>query len=128
MKMQKSAIFVEKNLKINKKYHKVRDHCHYTGVCRGTTHRICKLKYSRPIEITVIFHNGSNYDYHFIIKELPDESEGQLTCLRDNTEKYITFSVVIEKAVKRIVKTGEEIIKTISCKSKFIDSARFMAS
>ena len=31
MKMQKSLVFVKKNLKINMKYHKVRDDPHYTG-------------------------------------------------------------------------------------------------
>ena len=24
---------------------KVTDHCHYTGKCRGTAHRICNIKY-----------------------------------------------------------------------------------
>ena len=43
------------------------------------------------------FHNGYNYDYHFIINELTEESEKQLTCLGENTEKYITFTVPIEK-------------------------------
>ena len=38
-----------------------------------------------PKEITVAFHNGSNYDYHFIIKELTDQFEGQFTCLGENT-------------------------------------------
>ena len=27
----------------NKKYDKVRDHCHYTGKNRGTAHNICNL-------------------------------------------------------------------------------------
>ena len=35
MKMQKSDLFVKKKVKNKylkeKKYHKVRDHCHYTG-------------------------------------------------------------------------------------------------
>ena len=31
-----------------KKYHKVRDPCHYTGKYRGTGHSICNLKYSIP--------------------------------------------------------------------------------
>ena len=43
------------------------------------------------------FYNGSNYDYHFITKELAEEFEEQLTCLRENTEKYILISVPIEK-------------------------------
>ena len=28
----------------NKKYHKVRDHCHYTGKYRGAAHEICNLR------------------------------------------------------------------------------------
>ena len=37
---------------------------------KGTVHDICSLNYSLPKEITLVFHNESNYDYHFIIKEL----------------------------------------------------------
>ena len=81
----------------NKKCHKVRDHCHYTGKYRGATHDICNLRYKIPKEIPVVFHNGSTYDYHFIIKELAEEFEGEFECLGENTEKYITFSVPIKK-------------------------------
>ena len=28
--------------------------------------------------MSIAFHNGSKYDYHFIIKELPEESEKKL--------------------------------------------------
>ena len=35
----------------------------------------------------VVFHNSSNYDYHFIIKELANESGGKFECLGENTEK-----------------------------------------
>ena len=48
------------------KYWNVRDHCHYTGKYRGTAH---SLKFNVPNEIPVVFHNGSNYDNYFIIKE-----------------------------------------------------------
>ena len=41
--------------------------------------------------IPVAFHNGSTYNYSFIIKELAKEFEGQLECLGEDTEKYITF-------------------------------------
>ena len=30
----------------DKKYLKVRDHCHYTGECTGAALSICNLKYS----------------------------------------------------------------------------------
>ena len=52
----------------DKKYHKVRDHCHFTGEYRGTAHSICNLKYSVPKKIPIAVHNGTNYDYHFIKK------------------------------------------------------------
>ena len=62
--------------KSDKKHHKVRDHCHYPGKYRGATHNICTLRYKVPKEIPIVFHNGSIYDYHFIIKELVKEFEG----------------------------------------------------
>ena len=30
---------------LNKRYCKVRDHCHYTGKIRGAAHTICNLRY-----------------------------------------------------------------------------------
>ena len=132
MKIQKIVVFVKKNLKANiwkiKKYCKVRYHCHYTGEYRSATHSILNLKYSVPKKIPIAFHNGSNYDYHLIIKDLAEELKKQFTCLGENTEKYITFTVPIETEVTRIDKNGEEITKYISSILQFIDSARFMAS
>ena len=80
----------------DKKQQKVTDHCHYTGKYRGAAHNICNLRYKIPKEIPVVFHNGSTYDYHFIIKELAKEFECNFECLGENTEKYITFSVPIK--------------------------------
>ena len=80
-----------------------------------------------PKKIPLVFHNGSNCDDHFIIKELPEEFKKQFTCLGENTEKYIAFTVPIEKEVTRINENGEKITKNISYILKFIDSSRFMA-
>ena len=87
----------ENNKKEFKLNQKVRDHCHYTGRYRGPTHSICNLRYKIPKEIPVVFHNGSTYDYHFIIKKLAKIFEGNFDCLGENTEKCITFSVAIKK-------------------------------
>ena len=111
----------------NKKYHKVRDHCHYTGKYRGAAHDICNLRYKIPKEIPVVFHNGSTYDYHFIIKELAEEFEGEFECLGKNTEKYITFSVPIKKVITKKDKNGNDKTTKMSYKIKFIDSYRFMS-
>ena len=80
----------------NKKYCKVRDHCHYTREYRGAAHSICNLKYRVPKKVLRVFHNGSNYDYHFIIKEFAEEFKKQFTLL-ENIGKHKTFKVLIEK-------------------------------
>ena len=36
----------------------------------------------------MVFHNGSNYDYYCIIKDLAEEFKNQFTCLGENTRKY----------------------------------------
>ena len=109
----------------NNNYWQVRDHCHYTGKYRGAAHSICNLKFNVPNEIPVVFHNGSNYDYHFIIKELSNEFEGKFECLGKNKEKYKTFSIPIEKESQKSIKM---VMKVLSYKIKFTDSARFIAS
>ena len=89
----------------DKKNYKVRDHCHYTSKYRGAAHNICKLRYKVPKEVPIMFHNGSTYDYHFIMKELVKEFEGNFEFLGENTEKYITFSVPLKKKLNiRILK------------------------
>ena len=105
----------------DKKNYKVRDHCYYMGKYRGTAHNICNLRYKVPKEIPIVFHNGSTYDYHFIIKELVKEFKGNFECFGENTEKSITFSVPIKKKIEN---KDLEIIYKI----KFIDSYRFMSS
>ena len=94
--MQKK-ISTNENDKNAFKYQKVKDHCHYTGTFTGGAHNICNLRYKTPEEILIVFHNSSAYDYHFIIKQLGKEFDGQLECFGENTEKYITFSVPIKK-------------------------------
>ena len=100
---------------------KVRDHCHFTGKYRGAAHNMCNLRYKIPKNIPVISHNGSTYDYYFIIKELACEFDGNFDCLGENTEKYITFSVPIKKKIE-----NKNI--DITYKIKFIYSFRFMAT
>ena len=78
--------------------------------------------------MSIDFHNGSNYDYHFIIKKLAEEFKKQFTSLGESTEKYITFTVPLEKEVTRVDKNGKETTKNISYLLQFIDSAKFMAS
>ena len=75
---------------------KVKDHCHYTGKFRRAAHSKCNLNYKVPKEIPIIIHNVT-YDIHFMINQLAIEFKGELNCIGDNMEKYITFSVPIKK-------------------------------
>ena len=93
------------------------------GRYRGAAHNICNLRYRIPKEIPIVFHNGSTYDYHFIIKELVKEFDGNFECLGENSEKYITFSVPLKKEIKNKNKTIE-----MTYKIKFTDSCRFMST
>ena len=89
MKKQKSVGFARENLMKNRK--KVRDHCHFTGKFRGAAHNICNLQFKKPKFTPVIFHNLSGYDAHLFVKNL-GKTEGNIKCIPNNEEKYISFS------------------------------------
>ena len=69
------------------------------------------VKFSITKEISVVFHNAFNFDYHFSIKEFGKEFEGEFSFLEENTEKCKTHSVSITREVKRADKNGNEITK-----------------
>ena len=75
-----------------------------------------------------MFHNGSTYDYHFIIKKFTEEFEGEFEFLVEDTEKYITFSVPIKKEISKKGENGNDKITKISYKIKFVGSYRFMST
>ena len=104
----------------NKKYQKIKDHCHYTGKFREAAQSICNLRYKTPKGIPVVFYNGFTYYYHFTVNQLTKEFEGVFDCLGENTEKYITFSVPIKKE--------PDNGKAITYRLKFIDSFRFVST
>ena len=93
---QRGCHICKKRFKLNDS-DTVKDHCHYKGKYRGAIHSACNLHYKELKESPIVFHNGSTYDHHFIIKELPKEFNGEFKYLGENTEKYITFSVALKK-------------------------------
>ncbi|MEW8548359.1 MAG: hypothetical protein AB2693_33055, partial [Candidatus Thiodiazotropha sp.] len=88
---------------------KVKDHCHLSGRYRGASHKICNVKLKiQPYrtKIPVVFHNLKGYDSHLIMQKI-HKAHGRITCIPNNAEKYISFSI------------GQ---------LKFLDSFQFMAS
>ena len=101
---------------------RVRDHCHFTGRYRGAAHNRCNLKYSKPNNISVFFHNLSGYDSHLFIKKL-NNTMGNIDCIPNNEENYISFSkTIITGEYKN--KRGE--IKNKYFKIVFKDSMKFL--
>ena len=75
----------------DKKYQKVKDHCHQTGKVRGAALNNCNLRYKIPKEIPVVFHNGPRYDFHFIINQLTEDFDDDFECIGGNMENCIIF-------------------------------------
>ena len=48
----------------------------FTGKYRGAAHNISYLKLNIPEDFPVVFYSGSNFHYHFIIKELTNKFQG----------------------------------------------------
>ena len=106
---------------------KVKDHCHLTGKYRGAAHQECNLKYKEPSFIPVIFHNLSGYDAHLFIKQLGAVASGDINCIANTEEKYISFTkkILVETVVEK--KKGEEQEREVYLNNRFIDSFKFMS-
>ena len=99
-------------------------------------HSNWNLNYKIPKEIPVVFHNGSTYDFHFIIRQLAREFKVYFHCLGENTEKYITLSVPVKKVIENDNDNDNDNdnykakainnVETVTYRLKFIDSCRFM--
>ena len=110
------------NTKEYKKRCKVRDHCHFTGRYCVAAHDVCNSCYKVSKTIPVVFHMGSTYDHHFIIKHLAKDFNGYFNCIGENTEKYMRFSITIIKESDKVSKRKNSDGYSL----KFIDSHRFM--
>ena len=96
---------------------KVRDHCHFTGKYRGAAHNKCSLQFKKPKFTPVFFHNLSGYDTHLFVKNL-GKTEGNIKCIPNNEEKYISFSKDI--VVGEYEKDGKNVL--IKHEIRFLDS------
>ena len=103
---------------------KVRDHCHYTGRYRGAAHNKCNLKYRKPKDVTVFFHNLSGYDSHLFIRSLASPNPKEtIECIPNNEEKYITFTKnkIVGQYTNKKGKVKDKTFKIV-----FKDSYKFM--
>ena len=57
-------------------------------------------------EISVVFCNGSNYDYHFIVKELAKEFE----CLGEKKKSTILFMFQYKRKLQKSIKMVMKVL------------------
>lgn len=63
---------------------KVYDFHYCSGKYRGPAHSICSLMNSRQKDIPVFFHNGTNYEFNLIIRELAKKFRSDMQCIQLN--------------------------------------------
>jgi hypothetical protein len=78
-------------------FYKVRDHNHANGKYLGAACNQCNLRRRKPRSLRIFVHNGSRYDFHFIVKALgkfSDEfdSVNKISVLPFNGENFRTIS------------------------------------
>ena len=100
---------------------RVRDYYHLSGKFRGAAQEVSNLKYKVPTFFSVVFHNLSGYDSHLVFK-IVGNSEGDISCIPNNEENYISFTnqIIVDKFVN---KEGNEV--NVKRELRIIDSLRF---
>ncbi|KAK3731226.1 hypothetical protein QZH41_004694 [Actinostola sp. cb2023] len=112
---------------------RVRDHDHLTGLYRGPAHNECNINYKFTEKIPVVLHNLRGYDSHLIMQGLGKLKSEKISCIPNNTEKYISFSVgnlvfidslqflnsSLERLVDNLSKEGTDQFKVLK---KYVDS------
>lgn len=91
--------------------HKVSDHNHPSGKYRQPLRNTCNLKLQLPNFVSCFIHNLSNYDAHFIVRELGFDIN-KITIITNSDEKLISFLKYVNNDFS----------------IRFIDTYRFMAS
>jgi hypothetical protein len=109
-----------KSMWADKKCH---DHDHITGKYRGSAHYLCNLNYKLPDFITCYAHNGSKYDFKFIINELKYR-KCEINVIAQSSENFMCIEAKYYVGDYTDKKTGE--LKPEYFKIRFIDSIRFM--
>ena len=70
---------------------KNRDHDHFTGTYLGAACTFCNLQRRRPFKLPIFLHNGSRYDFHFLIRALNNKDLGEIKILPYNGEHFRTI-------------------------------------
>jgi len=82
----------EKGDENDQNLNKCRDHDHYTGAYLGAACQSCNINRKRQLSLPIFIHNGSRYDFHFIIRALNGKDVGDIRVIPFNGEHFRTIS------------------------------------
>ena len=78
---------------------KIREHNHFNGKYRGAACQSCNTQEGKASkEIPVFFHNGSKFDFHFIVTELM-KYENQYNKVKVLPKTSITYGSFYRKLI-----------------------------
>ena len=83
------------NVPFNEQVTKIRERNHFNEKYRGAACQSCNTREGKSSkEIPVFFHNGSNYDFHFIVTELIkcENQYNKVEVLPKTSEEYISIT------------------------------------
>ncbi|CAC5393555.1 unnamed protein product [Mytilus coruscus] len=103
---------------------KVREHDHLSGKYRGAACQSCNTKEGKATKlIPVFFHNGSNYDFHFLIEELMkhEDEYNKVKLLSKNSENYISIDYGSYNRKLRFLDSYRFMLKGLSDVAKSMD-------
>ncbi|VDI56520.1 Hypothetical predicted protein [Mytilus galloprovincialis] len=107
-----------------KESEKVREHNHLSGKYRGAACQSCNTKEGKATKlIPVFFHNGSNYDFHFLIEELMkyEDEYNKVKLLSKNSENYISIDYGSNYKKLRFLDSYRFMLKGLSDIAKSMD-------
>ena len=95
---------------------KIREHDHLSGKYRGASCGSCNAKEGKTKIIPVFFHNGSNYDFHFLIEELMkyEDQYNKVQLLPKNSEEYISIDYGSYYKKLRFLDSYRFLLKSLS--------------
>lgn len=107
---------------------KVRDHCHVSGRYRFALCSQCNLtRAKRPFEVPVLFHGLSNYDSHFIVRQLALRPMRNIHVIPRNSERYLAFtygSLYFKDSYQFLADSLASLVQNL--KTKGVDRFRYL--
>ena len=100
--------------------YKVRDHCHISSIYHGVACNTCNrnMRYTKYSKIPIYFHNGGEYDFHLILKDLYNCSK--IKFLTRTVEKSLCIEIsdnLIMKDTFSFLSTSlESLVANLSAK------------